>query len=377
MKNKRLKIGVDGNEANIKNRVGSNVVAYEILVGLNRLDKRNQYTVFLKDKPLKDLPQAKDGWQYQVVGPKKLWTKMALPFNLLTKHRQLDLFLSLGHYSPSICPAPLAALILDLAYLKFPSEFRKKDLVQLKYWTAQTVKKAAFLFTISKATKKDIVNYYHFPKEKIAVIYPGATLSISNQSPITSRKLLSNLKTKSPYFLCLGTLQPRKNIEKLIEAFGLLLKTNSQYQLVIAGKKGWLYDSIFKKVEDLSLDNKVIFTNFVSEEEKTALLKSAEALVLPSLYEGFGLPVLEAKAIGCPVIVSSVSSLPEVGGQSAIYISEPRKTESILAAFQEFINLSSQRRKKLVDKGIIEAQEFSWDRSVKQIVDRLHKISNT
>jgi len=257
-------IGIDGNEANVKNRVGSNVYAYQLLWQMYNQNSRVKYKIYLKDKPLDDLPKETEYWQYKVLKPKFLWTQWRLPMELYLTSEKPDLFFTPGHYAPRFCPSPTVISIMDLAFLRYPEQFKKSDRYQLVNWTKYSIQKASHIFTISQFTKKEIIHFYKYPRDKITVTYPGVE-NIKYQG--------SKCKYKN-YFLYIGTLQPRKNIIRLIEAFKTL-----NNKLVIVGKKGWLYDDIFNKVKELGLEDKVIFTGFVDEQEKIALLQNAARLL--------------------------------------------------------------------------------------------------
>jgi len=150
-------------------------------------------------------------------------------------------------------------------------------------------------------------------------------------------------------------------------------RSNINY-LVIVGKKGWLYKNIFKKVQELGLKDKVIFTGFVSEKEKVSFLANAFAFILPSLYEGFGIPVLEAMKVGCPVIVSENSSLPEAAGNAAMYIDNPYSVYSIYQAMLKMVKLNKQQRKQLIESGLERVKKFSWKKSAQKVLKQLLAI---
>ena len=147
-------IGIDANEANIKNRVGSNQFSYQLLTQLFKLDQKNSYLIYLKNRPLTGLPQADDRWQYRVLKPGFLWTQWRLPLSLFLDRPRPEVFLTLGHYAPRISPIPTLVCIMDLAFLKFPQTFRRSDLWQLKLWTAYSVRQASHIFAISRPPKK-------------------------------------------------------------------------------------------------------------------------------------------------------------------------------------------------------------------------------
>jgi glycosyltransferase involved in cell wall biosynthesis len=174
------------------------------------------------------------------------------------------------------------------------------------------------------------------------------------------------------FLLYWGTLQPRKNISKLIEAFSKLKET--RLKLVIVGKKGWLYDQILDQAKKLGIESRVIFTGFAPTEDLPALIKASRAFVLPSLYEGFGIPVVEAQAVGTPVVVSAVSSLPEVTGESGIFIDDPNSVECIRLAIEKVLALSSSAKGRIIKLGKENAKRFDWDTSAQRIISTLKNI---
>ena len=368
-------IAVDANEANVKNRLGIGQYAFNILESLHKLDHKNNYTIYLKDQPLLDLPKPSSTWQYKVIGPQKLWTKLSLPLHLFLNSPKPDIFLSLGHYSPSFSPSPAVPFIMDLGYLKYPDQFTSKDLYQLTNWTKTSIKKAKIIFTISQFSQKEIIKTYQIDPKKIFVAPPAS--DPLKTTPNQDQKVLAKFKIKTPYFLYLGTLKPSKNIPFLLKSFSLFLKNHStielKYQLVIAGKKGWLFDDIFSTVKKLNLEDKVIFTDFFGEREKWSLYKKAQALLIPSLYEGFGMPALEAMSVGTPVIGSNLTSIPEVVGNAGILIN-PTKTSDLVAAMLKITNPKTHQ--KLSKLSLSQSKNFSWSKSAQIVIDTVEKLLN-
>jgi len=292
-------IGIDGNEANQRSRVGIGQFAFNVIKEIERIDKRNEYIVYLKDHPLPDLPLERPGFRYKVFGPGKLWTQIFLPLKLFTQKEKLDIFFTPSHYAPRFSPAPTIISIMDLWHHRHPEQFAKKDLYQLLNWEKYSVKKSTGIITISEFSKSEIIKIYNYPEEKITVAYPGYEKCQMSNVKSQIDKIKKKYKIPGDYLLYLGTLQPKKNLPHLIEAFDILTSSDPHITLVIAGKKGWLYEEIFKRVKELNLESKVVFTDFVEEEEKPYLILGAKCFVLPSFYEGFGIPVLEALSLGC------------------------------------------------------------------------------
>ncbi|NMB57329.1 glycosyltransferase family 4 protein [Candidatus Beckwithbacteria bacterium] len=372
-------IGIDGNEANLENRVGSNIYAYEILWQLYHLTKENKdlkFKIYLKEYFQTDFPKVDQAWNYEIFGPSILWTQWRLPLKLYQEKlgKSLpSLFFTPGHYAPRFSPIPTVVSIMDLAFLKFPNEFLSKDLNQLVAWTKYSVKNAKHIFAISEATKKDIIENYQITEDKITVTYLGFDYKKleHDEQDESFQKFAINFDLQSKYLLYIGTLQPRKNLIRLIEAFAQMKKSEDyrKLKLIIVGKKGWLYENIFAKVKELGLSKEIIFTGFVSEYEKIQLLKHAYCLVLPSLYEGFGIPVLEAMTLGVLVLASHVSSLPEIGGEAIAYIEKPQSTENIYQSLIKMLQLTEDKRKDLIFKGKKQAQKISWEKCGKQTLE--------
>lgn len=167
-------IGLDGNEANVQRRVGVGRYAYELLKQFHKLRRADcEWRIYLKEKPLMEMPLERLDWKYEIIGPKKFWTQFGLPLNLYRQKRRFGVFFTPSHYAPRFSPYPTVVSIMDLAYLHFPEMFRQKDLWQLRHWTSYSVKKAVRVLTISESSRRDIINHYQVPKEKVIVTYPG------------------------------------------------------------------------------------------------------------------------------------------------------------------------------------------------------------
>lgn len=345
-------IGIDANEANLTpNRVGVNQYAFDLLHALYELKTSHSFVIYLKTLPQADLPVPRPGWTYRVIPFPKLWTQTRLPWDLYTHRPRPDVFFSMTHYAPRWSPVPTVVAIMDLGFLKTPEQFTKKDFNQLKSWTAYSVKNAAKIIAISEFTKKDILETYHRSSQDVVVTLLGYDKKLFK--PTRDPKVLQKYKIIQPYFLFLGSLRPSKNIESLIRAF-LRLKNN--HQLVIAGKKGWLYEQIFSLVHDLKMQNRVVFTDFVEESEVPVLMTMSDSFVMPSFYEGFGIPVLEAMACGTPVVISKVTSLPEVAGEAGVYV-DPNSVDSIVAGIKI---ATGPKRSEFVNKGLSRVKLFDW-----------------
>lgn len=345
-------IGVDGNEANVSKRVGVSTYTYKLLKYFHSAaNDIQQFVIYLRDHPSKDLPEQTEHFTYQVVKPDFMWSQISLPINLFFRKRP-DVFFSPAHYAPRFCPVPTVVTIHDLAYKFFPEEFLKKDLYKLKSWTEYSVNNASKVICVSKHTKKDLLHFYPNLISKTTVIYNGF-----HSEKIQNTKY--EIRNTNPYILFVGTIQPRKNITTLIDAFNEFSKNHPEFELKIVGKKGWMYSDILLKIENSPVSNKIVYLGFVEDAELVSLYKTAYATVLPSFYEGFGLPILEAMSYGSPVIASNNSSLPEVTGDAAL-LCDPHDSSSIVSCLERLQDKTL--RNALIKQSRKQIKQFSWEK---------------
>ncbi len=213
---------------------------------------------------------------------------------------------------------------------------------------------------------------YKIPDQKIEVIYNGYEklgVESSDKNNQSNEEKIKDIATTTDYILYVGTIQPRKNISTLLKAFAKFVQSNPTYKLILVGKKGWMYEKIFEEVTTLNLTNSVIFTGFLPDNTVSKLYQNAFCYVLPSLYEGFGIPILEAMAHGSPVLASYASSLPEIGGEACLYF-DPQNPDD-LADKLTMLKASPSLRSDLIKKGKERITLFSWDRCGKQTLEVL------
>ncbi len=370
-----MNIAIDGYEANVRNRVGIGSYAYETLNGLYDLMKKNQtsnVTVYLPTNPLEDLPLETSWWKYIILKPRSLWTFIGLPMGIMKSPQKPDVIFSPTHYIPRFLTIPRVMSIMDMSYLEYPGLFKKKDLYQLVHWTEYSVKRAKAVFTISEFSRNAIIKAYNIPSSRIVVTYPGFRMTTT----IKKYSVQEVYNLHKPYILSVGTLQPRKNFSKLIEAFSLIkqLPDFKEYELVIVGKKGWLYEEILDSPKKNNVESSVKFLDFVPDEHLPELYKQGACFVLPSLYEGFGLPVLEAMAYGIPIVVSNVSSLPEIAGDAGVMI-KPEDTEDIAAGIKKaLLEKQTPAGRRRIEIGLERVDLFSWDSAAKKTLDILEQV---
>ncbi|MFH1827405.1 MAG: glycosyltransferase family 1 protein [bacterium] len=367
-----ITIGIDGNEANVKKQVGVSVYAQNLLLEFNKKAiETTRFNIYLKNNIVNTMPNEKSFFKYIFVNGKFLWSQLFLPFKLLIGEKN-DVFFSPAHYVPRFTNTPIIVTIHDLSYYYFPNEFLKRDLFKLKNWTKYSIHKAKKIIAVSENTKLDIIKFFGIPKEKIQVIYNGYEKKIIKND---FDKKLINRVSKNLYILYVGTLQPRKNIQTLIDAFIKFLLQNKNFRLVIAGKKGWLYSEIFKKVKESGFSKKIIFTDYVNNSTLKKLYQNAFCLVHPSLYEGFGIPLLEAMNEGCPIISSNTSSLPEIAGDAALFF-EPKNVDHLVFQINNLVK-HEDLKNTLIAKGKERVKLFSWKKCASETLKVIKSASNS
>ncbi len=365
-----ITIGIDANEASTTHRVGSNIYAYRILQGLHRTDTQTHYRVYLKHSPQSDLPQPNAHWQYRLLSPSFAWTQWRLPLDLYLHQPRPCLFFTPGHYAPRFSPVPTLITILDLAFLHYPKSYTRRVCHQLTNWTRYSAFHAHHILTISQHTKQDIIRHYHLNPNQITVTYPGPNLTPFKFQTQTFTLLVKRFHLPKRYLIYIGTRQPRKNLSRLITAVNHINShQKTPVPLLIVGKIWHQFSP-----PQLPQSPHVIYTDYLPQSHLKHLLQQATALVLPSLYEGFGFPVLEAMNLRVPVAASNTSSLPEITGSSWPFLFNPTSVSSITHILTCILNLHPSDRKKWTSKGKIRAKQFSWSTCIKQTQEVLHEL---
>ncbi len=297
----------------------------------------------------------------------RLWYRLHAPVPVQWFTGQIDLFHSPDFVLPSVQGnIPTLLTVHDLSFVHFPETFPEALVKYLNQVVPRSVRKATQVLADSQATRDDLVQIWNVPFEKISVLYSGVSRKFQ---PINDKKRLRGVRTKyrledRPYILSVGTVQPRKNLEMLLDAFKPVADS-SPHNLVIAGAKGWFHDRIVEKVSSLELNQRIRFLGFVDDDDLPALYSEATLFVFPSIYEGFGLPLLEAMACGVPVITSNASSLPEVVGDAAIQL-PPLEPILWTKAMLDLLT-NGTKRAQYVAAGFLQSRQYSWDRAAGQL----------
>lgn len=339
--------------------------AQNLLRELPSVDPHIQYTVFLNEKRYQGAPGLRlRRTRLPAHNPvvRIFWEQCIQPWALLREGA--DLLHALALVGPLIGTRPLVLTIHDLSFLHYPQNLPAARGLYLRLFTKWSVQRAQRVIAVSESTRRDILDRYGVPESRVDRIYYGSD-PIFRPLPrdrVAEFRACQGLPER--FLLFVGTLEPRKNVARLIEAYARL--PEGRPPLYIVGGKGWLYDEIFARVEALHLSEAVRFAGYVPGQELPWWYNAAELLVYPSLYEGFGLPPLEAMACGTPVITSGVSSLPEVVGSAAIKV-DPTDTGALAAAMGEVL-ASAQVRLAMKAAGLEQAKAFSWQRAARETV---------
>jgi glycosyltransferase involved in cell wall biosynthesis len=301
----------------------------------------------------------------------RLWTHVRLSIEMLL--HSPDLLFVPAHVIPIVHPRRSIVTVHDLGYLYFPEAHPPRQRWYLDRSTRWNVRSAAHVIADSNATKRDLIDRYAAKPDRISVAYPGLDPSIQRiVDPNEINRVKAKYNIAGDYLLYLGTLQPRKNLARLIEAFAQL--SNFNFQLVLGGKTGWTAQPLFDQVRNHLPSAHVLFPGYIEAADKSALLSGATAFVFPSLYEGFGFPVLEAMQCGVPVLCSNTSSLPEVAGEAALMI-DPLSVDSIAQGLTQ-ITRDETLRRKLIEAGYTQAKKFSWQSCANVVLQVFDRVLN-
>lgn len=387
-----MRIGVDIRMIG-KKRTGDEQVFFNLVKNLAQMDETNNYFLYTDRDPAGDVNLAeeikklnlKDNLKIIYINsPNRFWWNLwALPNYL--RQNPVDVFHT-QYIAPFWLPknVKLVLTIHDISFNFYPQFVKYSDLLFLKTLIPRSLKTAAKIIAVSRFTKSEIEKYYRIPSEKIAVAPNGIDFDLFNRD--IDRKKLEETRQKyklpEKFILYIGTLQPRKNIPVLVEAMKIFYeKYNPQdIKLVIAGNRSaHNFDpDIDESIKKYNLQDKIIFPGWIDEEDKPALYKLAGCFVFPSLYEGFGIPIVEAMAAGVPVVSSDKSSLPEAGRDGAVF-ANPEKPGEFAEKIHEVLS-DENLRKNLIEKGKKAAKNFSWQKTAEktlEVYESLGKYTKT
>lgn len=370
-----MKIAIQAADLDAPRIDGTRVYIKNLLAYFGRLDAKNEFLIYHKKEFNPELAPANFP-NYRII-KKNLpffWTQLRLSSSLFLDKPD-SLWMPM-HNIPFFRPRGLKTIVTvhDLAFKFFPDCFKKKELLKLNFLAGLAIRKSDKIIAISESTKRDILKFYpKISEDKIKVIYHGfesalfeAPRDIQKEAEVKDR-----FQIKGAYLLYVGAIQPRKNLGVLIDAFQEIKKkeTFRNLKLVLAGEKAWLWQDIFEKIGACPNKADIITPGKIKFGELGHLMRGAEIFCFPSLYEGFGIPVLEAFAAGVPVICTDNSSLPEVAGEAALYFDG--HDHSGLADKIERLLADRQLKEEMIKKGKIQKSKFSWEKCAQETLDYL------
>lgn len=370
-----MKIGIDIRMIG-KKRTGDEAVFFNLVKNLAEMDSQNEYKLFTDVTDEKVLEEIKnnlgisDKNNFEIISLKTrnkfTWNFWTLPHFL--RRNPVDIYQT-QYITPFFVPKKIkiATIIHDISFNFYPQLIKFSDLLFLKILIPMSLRRADKIIAVSEFTKNEIIKFYKTAPEKIAVAYNSVGDNFAENIP--EEKLEAVRKKYSlpeKFILYLGTMQPRKNLSVLIEAFSKI--NTEKISLVLAGGKGYNYDKeIDEAIKGNKLENSVIFPGFIDEEDKSALYKLAETFCFPSLYEGFGIPILEAMSTGVPVVASDIPPHKEIAGSAALFF-DPKSPADLAEKLERLIG-DTEQKSALIQRGKEQAQRFSWKESARKMLD--------
>lgn len=376
-----MRIAIDYTAA-LQQRAGIGRYTRGLVQSLSQLDANSEYVLLVSGRSYQEnrIPPLSPNFRLKYLPLSHRWTtalwhrlRLPIPADLFTG--RVDLFHSPDFVLPPLRRGKKILTIHDLSFYRYPQGAEPSLLWYLKGAVPRSVTRADFIFADSQCTKKDLVEILNVPQEKVAVIYPGVDARFRPDDDHRYQTILrAKYGLESPFILSVGTIEPRKNYPRLIQAFQLLrAEYKIPHQLIIVGGRGWLFHDIYQEVERLGIGDSVRFLGYVPEEDLRALYRGAEVFAFPSHYEGFGLPPLEAMACGVPTVVSNTSSLPEVVGDAALMVS-PDDIKGLAEALYRLLS-DDALRAELRKEGLEQAQKFSWEKTGEDVLAHYRRIA--
>lgn len=319
-------------------------------------------------EPVPDRPNVE--FKHLPISPRwlyRLWHRLWIPAPVQLFTGPVDLFHSPDFVLPPVYgDIPTLLTVHDLSFVHYPHTFTEPLVRYLETVVPRSVRRATHVLADSAATKEDLIGLWNVPEDKVTVLHSGVDRKFA---PVRDRERISAVRQKyglgqRPYIFAVSTVQPRKNYEMLARAFRPLLD-EVPHDLVIAGGEGWHYEKVVTGVKRQGIGERVRFIGFVEDVDLPALYSDASLFVFPSLYEGFGLPLLEAMSCGVAVITSNASSLPEVAGEAAVQL-DPADVQAWTATMRDVL-LDGERRKQMAAAGFRQARRFTWRRAAEQL----------
>jgi len=365
-------IGIDASRAFLKNRTGIEEYSYRVIKGLTNYLQKEQVILYVRKNQKVDFGLPKN-WNIKTIHCPRLWTQIGLAWEML--RRPADVLFVPAHTVPFIHPKKTIVTIHGLEYEFVPQGYSRWAQFYMRWTISKSCQWASKIIAVSENTKKDLMKLYKVPEKKIEVIYEGYDnnfqLPIFNLQSIFNDKNV-NFQTDTKYLLFVGRIEERKNISNIVKAFEILKeKYQLLHKLILIGRPGHNYENIKLQISNSEYKEDIIEPGFITDEEKFELMKKADVFVFPTLYEGFGIPILEAQSVGCPVVAGNNSSIPEVAKESALLV-DSRNPQEIAEAVHKLLS-DKAFNNGIIEKGLENVKRFSWDGCAQKIFEILQK----
>jgi len=367
-------IGFDASRANTKERSGVEWYSYHLLDNLYKIDDKNRYFLYTPNKLAEDLKHFPANFQERILKwPfKRFWTKGRMSLEMIAN--KPDVLFVPAHVFPLVRAKKNVITWHDVGYEHYPETYTKWELASLKQGAHRACKSADIIITISNFTKKEIIKFYNVDPDRIKVIHLGCNHDRWHPIPAEAVKQFRQERNFNlPYFIYLGRLSLRKNIVCLIRMYNRFRQEYREpHNLILVGVSSTYQNDIENEINISPYKNEIKKIGWLAMEQLPILVSGAQALVFPSIYEGFGLPAIEAMACGCPVIASDAGSLPEVIGDAGLL----EAAHNINGFVEKMIKVieDSKLRQDLINKGLIRAKQFSWGKCAKETLEVLESV---
>ncbi len=373
-------IGIDASRANAPRRTGAEWYAYHLIQAMKQLEEPGVECVLLSRDPLRDgLEQMPVHWSGRIVPwrHRPFWTLCGLSWELW--RRPVDLLFQPTHILPLFPPQRVVATLHDIGFVQLPNLYSVSSRLTHRLAARRAVSIASRILTVSEFSRQEILTAYGAAPDRVSVTANAVDPAVYNNSITVARKMevLARYRLTQPFYLYLGRLEAKKNVVNILRAFTQLrqrLGAQDRVSLVLAGTPGFGFDRIEGAIGDVGCDSHLRMPGYVPEEDLPALIAAAHALVFPGCYEGFGIPILQAQAVGTPVITANHSAMPEVAGTAALLVNA-RDPAEIAQAMEQLLHDAALHASLRAD-GLVNVQRFSWDRTARRTMDILLEVLN-
>ncbi len=368
MPDRSLYIGIDASRILPGRLTGTERYSLRITEALLTVGTEHRYRLYLNREKAVPIALPPHAELCSIPFP-RLWTHARLSVEL--RRRPVDVLFVPAHVVPLFAPGPVVVTIHDLGYRYEPEAHPWHSRLYLEWSTRWSVRRATRVIAISETTRNDLLRFYRVPEEKIRVIPHGVDPHFTPQPLEAQHRARGRYGLRGPYVLYVGTIQPRKNLVRLVRAFERLADHEPDLELVLAGSRGWLAEPIEQAVATSRHSQRIRLLGYVPEDDLPALYSAAAVVTLPSLYEGFGLPALEAMACGVPVVASARGALPEIAGPALMV--DPLDVDALAAALRQALDPGVQQQ--LVAAGLEHARRFRWEAAGRATLDVLEEAA--